>query len=88
MAKKVTVKELIDTPDYKALLQQLTFEEGLSLLDELVASVESGELALERSITSYERGVGLLDHLRSVLNKAEEKLKLLGPGGSVSEIEV
>lgn len=76
--KKVQLKDLIEGDDYKAKVEGLSFEEGLQLLEELVGSVEGGGLVLERSIASYERGVELLAHLRGVLAKAEEKLRVLG----------
>jgi exodeoxyribonuclease VII small subunit len=59
-------------------LREIPFEQALGLLEELVTTVESGLLPLDKAITSYERGSQLLQHLRSLLTGAEEKLKILG----------
>jgi exodeoxyribonuclease VII small subunit len=77
MAKCITVEQLLTASDAPAQIEALTFEQALSILEELVASVESGTLSLDRSILSYERGVLLIAHLRKKLTGAEEKLRVL-----------
>jgi len=57
---------------------KLSFEEALNLLEGVVAAVESGSLPLDQAIGSYERGTQLVQHLRSLLSGAEEKLRILG----------
>jgi len=75
--KDITLEKLVSGAVKPEDVAALPFEEALKLLEELVNSVESGTLPLERSMTSYERGVLLVDHLRGLLSGAEEKLKLL-----------
>jgi len=79
--KQIKIDELLlegDTPENIAeKISILSFEQGLSLLEELVKGVESGGLPLDRSILSYERGTLLLDHLKKKLQGAEEKLRVL-----------
>jgi len=58
-------------------LLELSFEQGLKLLEELVDKVESGELSLENSIEAYEKGTFIIERLRAELFKAEKKLKIL-----------
>ncbi|MFO0416784.1 MAG: exodeoxyribonuclease VII small subunit [Pseudomonadota bacterium] len=58
----------------------LSFESALGLLEGVVAAVESGNLPLDQAIGSYERGTQLVQHLRSLLSGAEEKLRVLGEG--------
>ena len=58
-------------------LSTLSFEQSLKLLEELVASVESGSLPLDKAILSYEKGVQLVNQMRTLLSGAEEKLKVL-----------
>lgn len=77
MKKTITLEELIDMKDPKGGLAELSFENGLKLMEELVTKVESGGLALDKAMLSYERGVELVAHLRGLLSGAEEKLKLL-----------
>ncbi len=62
-------------------VKEVSFEQGLSLMEELVQKVESGELPLEEAIRAYERGAELLKHLRSLLSGAEEKLRILQKPG-------
>jgi exodeoxyribonuclease VII small subunit len=79
MAKVPTFEELLqDKAD--ARVKDLSFEDGLKLLEELVGKVESGSLPLDRSVLAYERGVLLMEHLRSLLAGAEKKLQVLQKG--------
>ena len=82
MGKKITLEDLLKGDTAEGKIKELSFEEGLKLLEELVSSVEDGTLSLEKSISSYERGVQLVGRLREVLSGAEEKLRMLkGEGG-------
>ena len=85
MAKVITVDALLAANDAKGVIEKLSFEEGLRLLEELVKQVEGGTLALEQSILCYERGSALAAHLRGLISGAEQKLKILQAGGGVSE---
>ena len=76
MSKNITLKELLEENGEKRL-EQVGFEQGLKLLEELVSSVESGALPLEKAVVSYEKGVQLVEYLRGLLSGAEEKLKVL-----------
>lgn len=77
MAKEITLEEILSSDKVEGKIKDLTFEQGLKLLSELVNSVEGGSQPLERSIASYERGVMLVEQLRKQLSGAEEKLKVL-----------
>lgn len=76
MSETVTLKDFLDGKKEKALAG-LSFEQAIKLLEELVSGVESGTLPLDKAILSYEKGVNLVTHLRSLLAGAEEKLKVL-----------
>ena len=83
MAKKsITLDDLLSADDVESRLAELSFEDGLKFLEELVASVESGSLPLEKAVSSYEKGVLLIERLRKLLSGAEEKLKILNKGSS------
>ena len=58
-------------------VSELSFKEGLFELDGIVRSLESGQLELEESIKSYERGVELLGSLKSRLDEAQQKVSVL-----------
>ena len=53
------------------------FEEALEELEEMVDTMESGQLTLEELISSYERGAKLISHCESVLDGARKKLELI-----------
>lgn len=76
MAKTLGFEDML-ADKAEAKIHELSFEEGLKLLEELVAKVESGSLPLDRSVLAYERGVLLMEHLRGLLAGAEKKLQVL-----------
>lgn len=82
VTKQITLKDLLADEDVAAKIAEVSFEDGLKILDELVEKVESGTLALDKSIVSYEKGVMLIDHLRKQLSGAEAKLKVLQKSGT------
>lgn len=75
--KAVTLEALIKGDLEAADIEGLKFEQALSLLEEVVNSVESGALPLDQAIGSYEQGTLLVQHLRRLLSGAEEKLRML-----------
>jgi len=79
-SKEMKLEDLLGSEKPETLLTDLSFENGLKLLEELVGRVESGALPLEKAISSYEKGVALIEHLRKQLSGAEEKLKMLQKG--------
>jgi len=55
----------------------LTFESALAELEALVASMEEGQLSLEASLAAYRRGAELLKMCRSVLDDAQQQIRVL-----------
>jgi exodeoxyribonuclease VII small subunit len=53
------------------------FEASLDELEALVARMEKGELSLDDSLKSFERGMALYRDCQSALTEAELKVKLL-----------
>lgn len=53
------------------------FEQALDELERLVAQMEGGELSLEESLNSFERGIGLFRHCQQSLEQAELRVRLL-----------
>ena len=78
--KAVTLQDVMEGKVGPSEISQLRFEEALSLLEGVVAAVESGSLPLDQAIGSYERGTQLVQHLRGLLSGAEEKLRMLNEG--------
>ena len=80
--KAVTLEGLLRGDVGANEVSMLKFERALQLLEEVVASVESGSLPLDQAIGSYEHGTVLIQHLRTLLTRAEEKLRTLSPEGA------
>ncbi len=55
----------------------MDFEKKLGRLEEIVAKMESGELALEDSLKLFEEGVKLSRECNEQLTQAEQKVKVL-----------
>ena len=53
------------------------FEQSLDELEQLVVRMEGGELSLDESLASFERGIGLYRHCQQALDKAELRVRLL-----------
>ncbi len=67
--------------------KKLTFEEALSRLDEIVREMETGGAMLDRSLSLFEEGVGLVKLCETALTNAEQKVKLLQKNEEDSEGE-
>ncbi len=53
------------------------FEDSLQELEQLVVQMEQGELSLEESLKSFERGVKLTSTCQKALQDAEQKVQIL-----------
>ncbi len=64
-------------------LEEMSFEEALRELEQVVARLERGDVPLEDSIALYERGAALRARCEAKLAEAEEKVQkiTLGPAG-------
>jgi len=63
------------------------FEEALSELESLVETLEQGELSLEDSLKTFERGVELTRICQQVLKEAEQKILILSDKRVEAELE-
>lgn len=53
------------------------FEQSLTDLQTLVERLESGELSLEDSLSTFEQGINLTRECQSALSQAEQKVQVL-----------
>jgi exodeoxyribonuclease VII small subunit len=58
-------------------IDNLSFEEALKQLTELVGKLESGQLPLEESVAAFESGVQLSRRCEALLDHAEQRLQIL-----------
>jgi len=59
------------------LVEDLTFEQALNELDQLVRRMESGDLGLDESIAAYRRGAELARFCQGRLADAERQIQKL-----------
>lgn len=55
----------------------MTFESSLKELEQIVARLESGELALEEALSKFERGIQLARQGQQTLQQAEQRVQIL-----------
>ncbi|SEL12375.1 exodeoxyribonuclease VII small subunit [Pacificibacter marinus] len=61
-------------------VSEMSFEAAMAELDQVVAKLEHGEVALEDSIKLYERGATLKAHCEAKLKDATEKVEKISVG--------
>ena len=55
--------------------KDLTFEDGLKKLENIIEKLESGEVDLEKSVELYEEGVKLKNFCEAKLKKVDQQIK-------------
>nr|WP_207161343.1 exodeoxyribonuclease VII small subunit [Rhabdochromatium marinum] len=53
------------------------FEQSLGELEALVERLEQGDLPLEESLATFERGIHLSRHCQKALDEAEQRVRIL-----------
>jgi exodeoxyribonuclease VII small subunit len=59
---------------------EMSFEQTMKRLEEIVERLEEGNVPLDESIRMYEEGISLSKECMEKLNQAEKKIKILGRG--------
>ena len=65
---------------------EIDFEKALTELEQLVETMEKGELTMEESLKQFERGVGLTRACQQALAEAEQKVRILTRNGEAGEL--
>ena len=58
-------------------VNEMTFEQAIAALEQVVGQLERGDVALDDRIALYERGAALRARCQSELKRAEEKVAKL-----------
>ncbi|HIV68315.1 MAG TPA: exodeoxyribonuclease VII small subunit [Candidatus Butyricicoccus stercorigallinarum] len=58
-------------------LTDLTFEQAMKRLEDIVSQLEAGEAPLDKSMALFEEGTKLSAHLSSLLDRAEQKVTMM-----------
>ena len=61
--------------------KKLTFEEGLQDLEEIVRTLEQGQMPLEESFKAFERATVLLKRLQEMLDEGDRRIRVLTQTG-------
>ena len=61
--------------------KKLTFEEGMQELEEIVRSLEQGQMPLEESFKAFERANVLQKSLQEMLDDGDRRIRILTENG-------
>ncbi len=61
--------------------KEISFEEAIKKLEEIVDSLENGDFPLEESLKLYEEGVKLVNICTTKINNVEKSVKILSNSG-------
>jgi exodeoxyribonuclease VII small subunit len=76
-----------NVPKKKKTEENFHFETSLEELENLVESLEQGDLSLEESLQHFERGIALTRACQKALGEAEQKVKILLEKNGESSLE-
>ena len=62
---------------------EMTYEQAVSELEEIISKLESGEASLDDSIALYSRGMELSRFCKEKLDAIEKKISILSQDGAV-----
>lgn len=68
-------------------IEEMTFEEAFTALNDTLEKLEAGELPLAEAIALYEQGMALAKHCNVKLDNAELRLNKLTPSGELEPFE-
>jgi exodeoxyribonuclease VII small subunit len=56
-------------------ISKLNFEDSIKQLKGIVEQIEQGEIPLQDSLEQYEKGMALINHCRTILQRAEKRIE-------------
>jgi exodeoxyribonuclease VII small subunit len=56
-------------------VENMSFEEAIKELTNIVGKIEEGQIPLQDSLEQYEKGMALIKQCRKILQKAEERIE-------------
>ena len=66
----------------------MNFEQSLKRLDEIVKSLEKGDVSLSDSMSLFEEGTALIKNCGKLLDEAEQKVVMLRKGADGAPVEL
>ena len=71
--------------DKKDDIGELSFEESIKELTNIVGRIEQGQIPLQDSLEQYEKGMALIKQCRTILEKAEKRIEKISEQESKSQ---
>ncbi len=68
-------------------IEELTLEETFAGLEEVIHTMEQGEISLEESFQLYHKGMDMLKSCNNKIEKVEKKMLILDSEGAAHEFE-
>jgi exodeoxyribonuclease VII small subunit len=68
-------KEMAAKKPKKDDIAELSFEESIKELTNIVGKIEQGQIPLQDSLEQYEKGMALIKQCRTILEKAEKRIE-------------
>lgn len=65
----------------------LTFEDNIKKLEEIVRRLERGEIALEEGLGAFEEGISLIRQCQKQLDQAAHRIQVLTQDGMFKELK-
>lgn len=59
----------------KKEIEKMSFEDAIKELTNIVGKIEQGQVPLQDSLEQYEKGMALIKHCRTILQKAEKRIE-------------
>jgi exodeoxyribonuclease VII small subunit len=56
-------------------IENVTFEQAIKELTEIVSKIEQGQISLQDSLEQYEKGMALIKKCRQILSNAEKRIE-------------
>ena len=72
----------------KNIDENITFEKAIEELENIIKSLEQGDVPLDNTIELYERGAKLKDFCEKKLKDAEIKIKKINKYSNTEEISI
>ena len=67
-------------------LEKLSFEKAMKELEELVDSLDKGDVSLDEAIAAYDRGSQLKDYCQKKLHEAKMKVETIQSSDNIDTI--
>ena len=66
-------------------IAELSFEESIKELTNIVGKIEQGQIPLQDSLEQYEKGMALIKQCRTILQKAEKRIEKISEPDTKSQ---